>query len=547
MASKILQFGDEARESLIRGLDKLANAVKETMGPRGRNVVIEKSFGAPYITKDGVSVAKEIDLSDPFENMGAQMVKDVASRTGDDVGDGTTTSTVLSQSIAQKGFELLKEGVSPVELKRGMDKAVDEIVKVLRDMAKEVSTEEEVSQVGTISANNEKEIGDLIAEALDKVGMDGVISVEESSSSETFLTEEEGFRFEKGFTSPMFLPPNENSVTYKDCLILVVDSDITNVQEYLSILRQVAETNKPLLIISNSITGPAHDSVITNHRNGVIKCVCVNAPSFGENKSNILMDIATATGAKVVGTKTGLIDPKGANSDPKFIDKIIGKASQVTVSKSSTIIKGGAGSAEDIQERVESLAKQAESTESAFDKEKIQERIGSLTGGMAVIHVGGYSEVEIKEKRDRVDDALCATRAAVAGGIVPGGGTALLLAAKEISKDEPSKEVYTSEDQIKGRNLIIQAVEAPARQIVYNSGLDPEEVISTIKKRGLGFDSHTGKYCDLVQAGVIDPVNVTVSALTNAASVSGMLLTTSCSIVTEKSDNPFEGLNIPTM
>lgn len=873
MAAKRLQFGDEARNSMIIGVDKLANAVRETMGPRGRNVVIERDFGAPYITKDGVTVAKEIDLSDSFENLGAQMIKDVAAKTGDESGDGpqplyskvltptgfttmgqlkvgdricgtnstvqtvvgvfpkgekeivkvhfsggrvveccedhvwgittyyglqrvltaktmlesgsyrispagdrvnlyytprtavefdaaqvplhpylmgvllgdgslsgkgeieislglkkehiipklvlpegfsldvslveeknylrikikgrsvdgrrfhdlleglgllgslsdtkhipeaylindqltrmallqglldtdgymntrgrfefstvsprlkedfvnlcyslgiplhikihdrsqdggsysnrpiyritqlkgdmygdkilniertgvktemqcikvsnsdslyitdgfvvthnTTTSTVLAQAIVHQGIKFLMAGSSPVEIKRGIDKVVADICAELRAMAKPVSSSEEVAQVGAISANNEREIGDLIAEAMDKVGMDGVISVEESSTPNTYLSLEEGLQLNSGYVSNFFMPPNETSVTYENCLIALIDQDIHNIQDLLGMIKQIIPSNMPLLIVCNNLAGQALHTIITNHTQGVFKCVAVQSPSFGENREKVLDDLAVLTGGKVLGNKAGRVNPRVANTDANFWKSHCGMAKSVTVSKSTTIIKEGQGNTEQIKERIDSLSEILKNTESEFDKEKIQQRIGNLSGGIAVINVGGYSEVEIKEKRDRVDDALHATRAAVAGGIVPGGGTALLWAAQRVRESMDVDSV--SKDQQIGKEIILKAVEAPARQIVINAGGRPDVVVERIQKDHVGYNAHTDEYGDLIEQGVIDPVNVTISAITNAASVAGMLLTTSCAITKEKSENPFEGLSVPNL
>jgi len=526
MNAKNLLFEQEARDKLIAGVDKLANAVKETMGPRGRNVVIERAFGAPSITKDGVSVAKEVDLKDPFENLGAQMMKDVASKTGDEAGDGTTTATVLAQALVRNGIKNITAGSSAVQLKRGIDEACKRIVSNLRDSAVPIKGTEEIAQVGAISANNEREIGDLLAEAMDSVGKDGVISVEDSSDSETTLELKDGFELDKGYLSKHFLTKESEStsISFEKAAIAIICGDVTNAKTILGLLEKCHKLEMPLVIIAHSYSDAVHKFLLENVYQVSVKVVPVIAPQFGDLRDSILEDIAIATGGRVIGPRSEVKLEEAGVED-------LGACQSIAISKSTTTIIEGDGQEVEITGRMDSLRSQSEKTESEFDKEKLQKRIARLSGGVAVIRVGGNSEVELKEKKDRVEDALHATRAAVLGGIVEGGGTALLKASNKIDISDLEGDIKT------GAELLIKTAQAPIAQILYNAGHKPDAVINDILSgREKGFNAHTGKYEDLFISGVIDPVNVTIAAITNASSIAGMLLTTSCAITIDRDD-----------
>lgn len=527
--AKLVHYDMEARDALKQGVDKLANAVKVTLGPRGRNVVIEKSFGAPTVTKDGVTVAKEIELSNKRQNMGAQMVKEVASKTSDNAGDGTTTATVLAQSIIQTGLKNVTAGANPMELKRGIDKAVKAIVAELRNMSKPVGDSlESIKQIGTISANGDEEIGQNIADAMEKVGQDGVITVEEAKGTETYLETVEGMQFDRGYLSPYFVTDSENMVAeMEEPYILIFDKKISNMKDLLPILEKVIQTGKPLLIIAEDIEGEALATLVVNKLRGSLKIAAVKAPGFGDRRKQMLEDIAILTGGTVVSEERGY---KLENATLDFL----GTADRVNISKDDTTLVGGQGKDEDIKARVNQIKGQIESSTSDYDREKLQERLAKLSGGVAVLNIGAASEVEMKEKKARVEDALHATRAAVEEGIVAGGGVALLRAQKaldDLEGENPDQEV--------GFDIIRRALEAPLRTIANNAGAEGSIVVQKVLegKEAFGYNARTEKYEDLVEAGVIDPTKVTRTALENAASVAGLMLTTEAII----SDKPSEG------
>ena len=521
MAAKHVVFGADAREKMLKGVDTLANAVKVTLGPKGRNVVIEKSFGAPRTTKDGVTVAKEIELEDKLENMGAQMLREVASKANDVAGDGTTTATVLAQAIVREGMKRVAAGMNPMDLKRGIDKAAAEVVKDLAHHSKKVKTNEEIAQVGTISANGETEIGAMIAEAMAKVGNEGVITVEEAKSLETELDVVEGMQFDRGYLSPYFITnPDKMIAELDDALILLHESKLSSLQPMLPILEQVVQSQKPLLIIAEDVDGEALATLVVKKLRGGLKIAAVKAPGFGDRRKAMLQDIAVLTGGQVISEDLG-IKLENISMD------MLGKAKRVSIDKDNTTIVDGAGKKKDIEARVSQIRKQIDDTSSDYDREKLQERLAKLAGGVAVIKVGGATEVEVKERKDRVDDALNATRAAVEEGIVPGGGTALLRASKNIDV------VGDNDDEKAGIDIVRKALEAPVRQIAENAGVEGSVVVNTIlqnKTRSHGFNAQTEEYGDLVAMGVIDPVKVVRSALQNAASVAGLLITTEASI-----------------
>ena len=538
--SKDVTFGLEGLSEIKKGVDIVADAVKSTLGPRGRNVIIERGFGAPSITKDGVSVAKEIDLPDALQNMGASLVKDAAARAGDEAGDGTTSATVLTQAIFNEGYKLVAAGAQPIEIKRGIDKITKFLVEEIKAIAKPVTSKQEIAQVGSISANNEQEIGDLIADAMDQVGKDGVVTVDESPDNNTTLEIEEGFEFEKGWrdTSRHFLfqqkDGGETIVLQKPYIMCygVMFSGYSGLKELLT---AVMKSGRPLLIVAPQYTTIITEILVKNHMQGV-PVYAVTSPGFGDLREAYLEDLVYTTGGYVVGM--GGLDFLKASEK---IDEFLGSADRVVIKKASTTIIGGKGKSSDVKARIDSLRKMAEATASPFDKEKIQERIGKLSGGIAVIRVGGNSEVEIKEKKDRVEDALCATRAAVLGGIVPGGGVALLMAKKAVMaavKPAKGKKAAaegrwgcTSKDQELGCELVLRAIESPIRCIVSNAGGMPDVVVNAIMSGAeKGYNAHTDVYEDLVEAGVVDPAKVTLTALTTAASIAGTLLTTNCSI-----------------
>ncbi|CAM1637331.1 chaperonin GroEL [Bartonella apihabitans] len=521
MAAKEVKFGRDARERMLRGVDILANAVKVTLGPKGRNVVIDKSFGAPRITKDGVSVAKEIELEDKFENMGAQMLREVASKTNDIAGDGTTTATVLGQAIVQEGAKAVAAGMNPMDLKRGIDAAVNEVVENLLKKAKKIKTSAEVAQVGTISANGETEIGKMISEAMQKVGNEGVITVEEAKTADTELEVVEGMQFDRGYLSPYFVTNTEKMIAdLDDPYILIHEKKLSNLQALLPVLEAVVQSSKPLLIIAEDVEGEALATLVVNKLRGGLKIAAVKAPGFGDRRKAMLEDIAILTSGQVIS------DDLGIKLENVTLD-MLGRAKKVTVSKENTTIVDGAGKKPEINARVNQIKAQIEETTSDYDREKLQERLAKLAGGVAVIRVGGATEVEVKEKKDRVDDALNATRAAVEEGIVAGGGTALLRAAADI------KVKGTNSDQEAGINIVRRALQAPARQIATNAGDEASIVVGKIlenKSETFGYNTANGQYGDLIALGIVDPVKVVRSALQNAASVAGLLITTEAMI-----------------
>ena len=521
MSAKEVRFDESARAAMLRGVNTLADAVKVTLGPRGRNVVIEKSWGSPTVTKDGVSVAKEIELEDKFENMGAQMVKEVASKTSDIAGDGTTTATVLAQAIYREGLKMVTAGHDPMELKRGMDLAVEHVVAAIKKLSKSTKGEEEVAQVGTISANGDVEIGGLIAEAMSKVGQEGVITVEENKSASTELDVVEGMQFDRGYLSPYFVTDQERmECVLEDAYILTYEKKISSMKDLLPILEQVAKQGRPLLIIAEDIDGEALATLVVNRLRGTLQVAAVKAPGFGDRRKEMLKDIATLTGGKA------LTEDLGEKLDALSV-KDLGTAARVQIDKDNTVIVDGGGKKAEITARVKQIRGQIEETSSDYDREKLQERLAKLVGGVAVIKVGAATEVEMKEKKARVEDALHATRAAVEEGIVPGGGVALLRASKGLEKIEAE-----TEEQQTGVSIILRAVQEPLRQIVSNAGGEPSVVVNEVLagKQTYGFNARTQEYGDLVKMGVIDPTKVVRTALQNAASVAGMMLTTEAMI-----------------
>jgi chaperonin GroEL len=533
MAAKELHFNVEARAALKRGVDQLAEAVRVTLGPKGRNVVIDKKFGAPTVTKDGVTVAKEIELADPIENMGAQMVKEVATKTSDLAGDGTTTATVLAQAIFREGLKNVTAGVNPMALKRGIDQAVTAVVEELKKMSVPTKGKKEIAQVGSISANNDKEIGDLIAEAMEKVGKDGVITVEEAKGLETTLETVEGMQFDRGYLSPYFVTdPEKMEAALEDALILIHDKKISSMKDLLPILEKVAQLGKPLLIIAEDIEGEALATLVVNKLRGTLRVCAVKAPGFGDRRKAMLDDIAKLTGGKVVSEEVGFKLENTVVTD-------LGKAKRIVIDKDNTTLIDGAGSDSDIQGRIKEIKAAIEKTTSDYDKEKLQERLAKLAGGVAVINVGAATESEMKEKKARVEDALHATRAAVEEGIVPGGGVALIRAQKALK----TLKLTDNEEQI-GVDIIRKAIEEPMRMIVQNAGGEGSIVVEKIrqsKEANYGYNALTDEYEDLVQAGVIDPTKVTRTALQNAASIAGLLLTTEALIVEKKEEKGQQG------
>ncbi|MBZ9628192.1 chaperonin GroEL [Psychroflexus sp. CAK57W] len=526
MAKNII-FDIEARNGVKRGVDALANAVKVTLGPKGRNVIIGKSFGAPMVTKDGVSVAKEIELEDALENMGAQMVKEVASKTNDLAGDGTTTATVLAQAIVKEGLKNVASGANPLDLKRGIDKAVEAVVAELTKQAKTVGdTSEEIKQVASISANNDDQIGELIAEAFGKVGKEGVITVEEAKGTETYVDVVEGMQFDRGYLSPYFVTDSEKMTTdLENPYILIVDKKINSMKDLLPVLEPAAQSGKPLLIIAEDIEGEALATLVVNKLRGSLKIAAVKAPGFGDRRKAMLEDIAILTGGTVIS------EERGFTLENATLD-MLGTAENVTIDKDNTTIVNGAGEKDNIVNRVNQIKAQVESTTSDYDKEKLQERLAKLSGGVGVLYVGAASEVEMKEKKDRVDDALHATRAAVEEGIVAGGGVALIRTLKALE----GLKVENADEQT-GINIIAKAIESPMRTIVENAGGEASVVINKVLEGKLGYDAKTNTFVDMLKAGIIDPKKVTRIALENAASVSGMILTTECALVDIKEDD----------
>ncbi|PTX58531.1 chaperonin GroEL [Kordia periserrulae] len=532
--AKDIKFDIEARDGLKRGVDALANAVKVTLGPKGRNVIISKSFGAPSVTKDGVSVAKEIELEDELENMGAQMVKEVASRTNDLAGDGTTTATVLAQAIVKEGLKNVAAGANPMDLKRGIDKAVSAIVEDLQKQAKEVGdSSEKIKQVASISANNDDVVGDLIAQAFGKVGKEGVITVEEAKGTDTYVDVVEGMQFDRGYLSPYFVTNSEKmEAELESPYILLFDKKISSMKDLMPVLEPVAQSGKPLLIIAEDVDGEALATLVVNKLRGALKIAAVKAPGFGDRRKAMLEDIAILTGGTVIS------EERGFTLENATID-MLGTAEKITIDKDNTTIVNGSGDAEMIQTRVGQIKAQIESTTSDYDKEKLQERLAKLAGGVAVLYVGAASEVEMKEKKDRVDDALHATRAAVEEGIVAGGGVALVR-AKGVLESITTDNL----DEVTGIKIIARAIEEPLRTIVSNAGGEGSVVVSKVMegKKDFGYNAKTDEYVDMLKAGIIDPKKVTRIALENAASVAGMILTTECALVDIKEESPAGGM-----
>ena len=518
MTVKDVRFSTDARDKMLRGVDTLANAVRVTLGPRGRNVILDKSYGAPRITKDGVTVAKEIELEDKFENMGAQMVREVASKTNDIAGDGTTTAAVLAQAIVREGAKLVAAGMNPMDLKRGIDLAVAAVVKDIAGRAKKVESSDEIAQVGTIAANGEREIGDMIAKAMKKVGREGVITVEEAKSLESELEVVEGMQFDRGYLSPYFITDAAKMVVQlEDPYILLHEKKLANLQALLPVLEAVVQSGKPLLVISEDVAGETLATLVVNKLRGGLKVAAVKAPGFGDRRRAVLEDIAVLTGGQVISEDLGM------KLESVTLD-MLGRAKKVTISKDDTTIVDGAGKKKEIQARIDQIKAQIEETTSDYDKEKLQERLAKLSGGIAVIRIGGASEIEVKEKKDRVDDALNATRAAVEEGIVPGGGVALLRAKRALGKlsdDNPDVQA--------GISIIFRAIEAPLRQIVENAGLEGAIIVGKLleaKDPNYGFDAQAEKYVDMIDAGIVDPAKVVRTALQDAASIAGLLVTT---------------------
>ncbi|MEN9991491.1 MAG: chaperonin GroEL, partial [Verrucomicrobiota bacterium] len=528
MPAKQLQFDEAARQALLRGVEKLARAVKATLGPAGRNVILDKKFGSPTITKDGVSVAKEIELECPYENMGAQLIREVSSKTSDIAGDGTTTATVLAEAIYKEGLRNVTAGANPISLQRGIMKATEAIVAQLKALSKTVSDTKEIAQVATVSANWDTEIGNIIAEAMDKVGKDGTITVEEAKGIETTLDVVEGMQFDKGYLSPYFVTDAEGMEAVLDnALILINEKKVSSLKDMLPLLEKVAKTGRPLVIIAEDVEGEALATLVVNKLRGILHVAAVKAPGFGDRRKAMLEDIAVLTGGKVITDDLGIKLESVELTD-------LGSAKRVTISKEATTIIEGAGSSEAITGRVNQIRKQIEDTTSDYDREKLQERLAKLAGGVAVINVGAATETEMKEKKARVEDALHATRAAVEEGIVPGGGTALIRALKA-AQDAKYCEAATNEDERTGMGIVARAVEAPLRQLAANAGREGALIVENVKtnKAGNGYNVATDKYEDLIASGVVDPTKVTRSALQNAASIAGLLLTTEC-LITEK-------------
>jgi len=530
MSAKEIKYNLEARDALKKGVDALANAVKVTLGPKGRNVVIEKKFGAPQVTKDGVTVAKEIELKDAYENMGAQMVREVASKTADKAGDGTTTATLLAQSIIRVGLKNVTAGANPMDLKRGIDKAVDKVIESLKKQTKQVGDDfNKIEQVATVSANNDKEIGKLIAEAMQKVKKEGVITVEEAKGIETTVEVVEGMQFDRGYISPYFVTnPDKMEAVLDNPYILIFDKKISTMKDLLPVLEQTVQTGRPLLIIAEDIDGEALATLVVNKLRGSLKVAAVKAPGFGDRRKEMLEDIAILTGGTVVS------DERGFKLENTTLD-MLGRAEKVSIDKDNTTIVNGAGEKKNIEARVKQIKVQIENTTSDYDKEKLQERLAKLAGGVAVLYVGAASEVEMKEKKDRVDDALSATRAAVEEGIIPGGGVAFVRAIDALKGLKGNNE-----DEQKGIEIILRSLEEPLRQIVENAGYEGSVVVQKVRegKGDFGFNAHTETYENLFETGVIDPTKVARIALENAASIAGMLLTTECAIAEIKEEKP---------
>ena len=529
MAAKDVQFGNEVRQKMVNGVNTLANAVRVTLGPKGRNVVVDRAFGGPHITKDGVTVAKEIELKDKFENMGAQMVKEVASKTNDVAGDGTTTATVLAQSIVAEGMKYVTAGMNPTDLKRGIDKAVAALVDELKNIAKPCDTSKEIAQVGSISANSDEQVGAIIAEAMEKVGKEGVITVEDGKSLENELDVVEGMQFDRGYLSPYFISDAEKQIAALDNpFVLLFDKKISNIRDLLPVLEQVAKASRPLLIIAEDVEGEALATLVVNNIRGILKTVAVKAPGFGDRRKAMLQDIAILTGGTVIAEEVGLSLEKATLED-------LGQAKRIEIGKENTTIIDGFGDAAQIEARVAEIRQQIETATSDYDKEKLQERVAKLAGGVAVIKVGAATEVEMKEKKDRVEDALHATRAAVEEGVVAGGGVALLRARAAL------ENLHTGNaDQDAGVQIVLRAVESPLRQIVANAGGEPSVVVNKVLegKGNYGYNAGSGEYGDMIEMGVLDPAKVTRSALQHAASIAGLMLTTDCMIAEIPEEKP---------
>ena len=529
--SKMIFFDLEARNKMKKGVDTLANAVKVTLGPKGRNVVIEKKFGSPSITKDGVSVAKEIDLEDPIENIGAQMVKEVASKTADQAGDGTTTATVLAQAIIGEGLRNVTAGANPMDLKRGIDKAVIAVVGELKRTSQKINTNKEIEQVATISANNDSEIGKMLADAMEKVGKDGVITVEEAKGTQTEVKTVEGMQFDRGYLSPYFVNNQEKmEAELEKPYVLLYDKRISSMKDIIGILESAAQTNRPLLIVAEDIEGEALATLVVNKMRGSLKIAAVKAPAFGDRRKEMLEDIAILTGGTVISEESGLTLEKATL-------KMCGTADKINIDKDTTTIINGGGTTEAIKARIDVIKGQIERTTSDYDKEKLQERLAKLSGGVAIIYIGASTETELKEKKDRVDDALHATRAAVEEGIVIGGGIALVKAADVLVNAEFISKLENADQQL-GADIVKKAIESPFRTIVSNAGGSPDVIINRVKETGgnFGFNARTDEYVDMIEAGIIDPTKVTRLALENASSVAGLLLTTECVVAEKKSE-----------
>ena len=532
MAGKQVLFGDDARSKMVRGINVLANAVKVTLGPKGRNVVLERAFGGPTVTKDGVSVAKEIELKDKFENMGASMVREVASKTSDNAGDGTTTATVLAQAIVDEGMKFVAAGMNPMDLKRGIDKAVVAAIAELKTISKPTTTNKEIAQVGAISANSDTEIGDIIAEAMDKVGKEGVITVEDGKSLKNELEVVEGMQFDRGYLSPYFInQPEKQAAVFDNPYVLLHDKKISNIRELLPVLEQVAKSSRPLVIIAEDIDGEALATLVVNSIRGILKVAAVKAPGFGDRRTAMLEDIAILTGGTVISQTVGL------SLDKATLEQL-GSAKKIEISKENTTIIDGAGNPEAIENRVRNIRTQIEAATSDYDREKLQERVAKLAGGVALIKVGAATEVEMKEKKARVEDALHATRAAVEEGIVPGGGVALIRAKQAIKGITGDND-----EQNAGIRIVLRAMEEPLRQIVANAGDEPSVVVNNVAngEGNYGYNAQTGVYGDMVEMGVLDPTKVTRTALQNAASVASLILTTDCMVA----DLPVEEKPMP--
>ena len=529
MAAKDVQFGNEVRQKMVSGVNTLANAVRVTLGPKGRNVVVDRAFGGPHITKDGVTVAKEIELKDKFENMGAQMVKEVASKTNDVAGDGTTTATVLAQATVAEGMKYVTAGMNPTDLKRGIDKAVAALVEELKNIAKPCDTSKEIAQVGSISANSDEQVGAIIAEAMEKVGKEGVITVEDGKSLENELDVVEGMQFDRGYLSPYFINDAEKQIAALDNpFVLLFDKKISNIRDLLPVLEQVAKASRPLLIIAEDVEGEALATLVVNNIRGILKTVAVKAPGFGDRRKAMLQDIAILTGGTVIAEEVGLSLEKATLED-------LGQAKRIEIGKENTTIIDGFGDAAQIEARVAEIRQQIETATSDYDKEKLQERVAKLAGGVAVIKVGAATEVEMKEKKDRVEDALHATRAAVEEGVVAGGGVALLRARAAL------ENLHTGNaDQDAGVQIVLRAVESPLRQIVANAGGEPSVVVNKVLegKGNYGYNAGSGEYGDMIEMGVLDPAKVTRSALQHAASIAGLMLTTDCMIAEIPEEKP---------